>query len=45
MPKCKYCGSTVNVEYRPNPYLLEIRGDNTKYYICDKCRHDLYMDI
>lgn len=41
-----FCGKAGHdVEFRVDPYLNEIMGDDTKYWICDACAYDRAQDI
>jgi len=32
-----YTGKTGDIQFRPYPYMVEIEGDNTKFWLCDDC--------
>jgi|GEM_PF-4107405 len=42
---CETCGTYENVEFAPDPYHSDMRGDNTKVDMCAKCRHASTMEI
>jgi hypothetical protein len=44
-PACSMCGTKNDVTFEPDPYSLEICNDDTKVWLCERCRHERYMDI
>lgn len=49
VPKCKSCGISKTedptVQYRLDPYLLDIAEKRVWGWTCDKCDHESAMDI
>lgn len=39
------CGETENIEWRTNPYSVEIYGNFSKRWMCPRCVHNSAMDI
>jgi hypothetical protein len=42
---CISCGSTSNLEYGPNPYNQDVKGDNTNVWLCNDCCYESSSDI
>ena len=42
---CVSCGGTENLEWGPDPYAEEIRGDDTPVWECVHCREESARDI
>lgn len=45
MPTCFKCRSTNDVTFGPDPYSLEIAGDDTPVWECQDCRFTSTRDI
>ena len=46
-PKCEVCGETdySKLEYGPDPYAQEVRGDETFRWMCQHCLESSAQDI
>jgi hypothetical protein len=42
---CIHCGTTANLEFGPDPYAMEIHGDETPVWECYYCRYESAMDV
>lgn len=40
---CEDCGS-LDCSFQPCPYDLELHGDDTPMWLCDRCAHERHLD-